>query len=169
MTDDSYSHVPATVTVPTASLVEQLRAIDEENLADRRMCAEAEARIAAREAVALPIRMILGIAAPKDDEVVIQPTSLGRVSLAKGPRGPKLTHKYMSLKVLSDSAKPMKVVEIVRRVADQFRKPVERTSLSPLLAKLLEAKLVEHDKNDACWRITEKGRTALAEIEGAAR
>ncbi len=169
MTDDSYSHVPETVTVSTAKLVAKLRTIDEDNLGDRRIIAEAEARIAAREANAAPIRMILGIDAPSADEVSLRQGTVGKVSLARPPKGPKKTHKYIALEQLSRSDKPLKVVEIISGAFDLYRKEIERTSLSPLLAKLLEAGLVEHDKSDARWRITDAGRAALQKLNEGVR
>lgn len=176
MTNDSYSHVPATVTVSTAKLVAQLKTIDEDNLVDRQICAEAEqkyaeakARIAAREAAAAPIRMILGVAAPSADEIILLPRPVEKVSLARPPKGPKKTHKFIALEQLSRSDKPLKVVEIISGAFDLYRKEIERTSLSPLLAKLLEAGLVEHDRTDARWRITDAGRAAFQKLKEGVR
>lgn len=169
MTDDSYANLPATVTVETGKLIEQLKAFDEANAADRLSIAELESSIAAREAAAAPLRLILGIAAPMPEDPSVRQMTTGKVSLARPPKEPKRTHRYVTLKLLSQVDRPMRAIDVINQALETYGMTIQRTSLSPVLAKLLAAEMVEHDKKDARWRITDKGRQELAEIEEAAR
>lgn len=167
MTNESFSQLPATVTVDTAMVVQQIKAFDEANHADRelavlrrREAAEADARIAAREAAAAALRATLRL---PDGDIRMDGDhgSGGRVSLAR--TGPKLTHRYMASAILRDADEPLKAADVISRISDRFGRRIERTSLSPLLAKLLSEGLVEHEGSS--WRITEAGSAAVALTE----
>jgi len=90
--------------------------------------------------------------------------SIRKVSLAKTPE-PKIKHLDQVLAVMSESPEEWRrAIDIIDRAVALFpkQKRIERTSISPLLTKMREAKLVEHQAKERRWRIAAAGLTQVA-------
>ncbi len=86
---------------------------------------------------------------------------------------PKLTQKYMSLSAMDEASEGgLLAIEIINRASERFpyANRIERTSLSPLLAKMASPKngppLVIHHKTANRWSITSTGRDELKRLRG---
>lgn len=171
----------------TVDIDAEIAALEAANDRDRQAVAELQARIAGREENATFLRGLLsrvaggaadvgvvdaGLPAGHATEpVVIHPDRSSGATYV----GPKLTQKYMSLSLLDEPpGAGLMAVEIINLARARFpsANPIERTSLSPLLAKMAcpkeGAALVTHHKEVNRWSITPAGRAELRRLKGDA-
>lgn len=87
--------------------------------------------------------------------------------------GPKPTQKFRALSAMADAGdEGLMAIEIINVSKERFPgvDRIERTSLSPLLAKMASSKdqapLVIHHKNENRWSITAAGREELERLTG---
>lgn len=182
MHDDHDPHLPKSVTVVLEDLRRQIAAEREGigGLERQKIALESQIEGRRQRLVELEVtcRILFGGGPPSGGGGGGSPSqSAGRVSLAKPSVStpPKVTHKHQSLTVL-DGAPPegMLAVEVIDGAVEQFpgQTRIERTSISPLLAKMANMKpepLVEHLKETSRWRITEAGRVELEALNKARR
>lgn len=75
----------------------------------------------------------------------------GNVPEDRRLRGP-VSIREMTLQVLREAGHPMHVAQIRHTIETKFGRPVERTSISPILSKMAQAKHLHHDA-DVGWSI----------------
>ena len=169
----------------TLDIDAEIAALEAANDEDRQAKAELELRIRGREENMTFLRgirsrvtgdiVLVGIS---DTGVASEPTrrlEVGSSKLASGSTyvGPKLTQKYMSLNAMDEAPEAgLLAIEIINRANERFpdASRIERTSLSPLLAKMASSKdgppLVKHHKEANRWSITPAGRKELKRLRG---
>lgn len=171
----------------TVDIDAEIAALEAANDRDRRALVELEARIAGREENAAYLRGLLARAAESGlvagilDAGSASDQPLEPVSLQPGQKtgatyvGPKLTQKFMTLSLLDEAPEEgLMAIEIIRRAGQRFTgaKTIERTSLSPLLAKMADVKggapLVIHHREENRWSIAPAGRDELKRLRGDA-
>ena len=96
-----------------------------------------------------------------------------KVNTTKKASGPKLTQKFRALSAMADANdEGLMAIEMINISKERFpgAKEIERTSLSPLLAKMASLKdgpsLVIHHKDENRWSITAAGREELKRLKG---
>lgn len=186
MSDDSPPPVSRSVTFEVSDIVKDMAELKRLNQEDQQLVELVQARMKGREERHAALATLLSMIDSGSISIGMAERPAGRVSLAKtsapavpadtgtGTRpygGPKLTQKFMTLSALKGAPKGgLLAIEIVGSMRDQFAKEVERTSLSPLLAKMASAKagepLVVHHKDVNRWSITDHGIQELKRLMG---
>ena len=98
--------------------------------------------------------------------------SRSAIPASRTPNLRKPTQKLMSLAVLAEAPDTgLMAIEIIDGARERFpnAKRIERTSLSPLLAKMASSEeheaLVVHHKDEARWSLTPAGRDELERLK----
>ncbi|MHC9419178.1 hypothetical protein ACYZX9_11355 [Sphingomonas citri] len=181
MSDDSPQPASRSVTFEVDDIVRDMAELKRLNQEDQQLVELIQARMKGREEQRTALATLLSMIDNGSISIGMADRPPGRVSLAKAAApadagavsygGPKLTQKFMTLSALERAPKAgLLAIEIIGSMRDQFGKEVERTSLSPLLAKMADAKagepLVVHNKDVNRWGITERGLQELKRLKG---
>lgn len=165
----------------TLDIDAEIAALEAANDHDRKLLAEAKARIGVREENMAFLRGIRTRVAGGTVLMTVSDTDASSDTSvhfeeagSKKPAGPKQTQKYRSLRIMDDAGEDgLMAIEIINISEERFpgASKIERTSLSPLLAKMASSSdgrdpLVLHHKDVNRWSITTAGRKELKRLEG---